>query len=360
MMADKVYVIAEAGVNHNGSLDRAVALVCAAAAAGADAVKFQTFRADRLASRFAAKARYQQETTDPSESQLEMLRKLELSEADHAVLVAECRRLGIDFLSSAFDAESMDFLCRETGIRQIKIPSGEATNAPLLLHAARKNLPVLLSTGMCNLADIEQALTVLAWGFLHPQGDPLRDALARAYASAPGRAALLERVTVLHCVTDYPAAAATINLRAMDVIAGAFGLAVGYSDHTLGYAVALAAVARGATVIEKHFTLDRDLPGPDHRASLLPQEFAAMVAGIREVGQALGIAAKLPGPAELANLEVARRSLVALRDICRGESFDRTNLGTKRPGSGIPPHAYWDFLGRAAGRDYAADELIEW
>ena len=360
MMRDKVYVIAEAGVNHNGSIDRAIALVGAAAQAGADAVKFQTFRAERLVSRAAAKARYQRETTDPGESQFDMLKKLELSDADHRVLVREAGRLGIDFLSTAFDTQSMDFLCGETGIRHIKIPSGEATNAPFLLHAARKNLPVLLSTGMCTLADIEQALSVLAFGFLHAEGTPTAASLAAAYADPDAREQLARRVTVLHCVTEYPAENHQVNLRAMDVIAGAFGLPVGYSDHTLGTAVALAAAARGATVIEKHFTLDRDLPGPDHRASLPPQELKAMIDAIRAIEQALGVAIKAPAQAELANREVARRSLVALRDIKAGETFGADNLGIKRPGVGISPYAYWEFIGRKAGRDFSADELIEW
>jgi len=359
-MNDHVYVIAEAGVNHNGSLEMAVELVAVAAAAGADAVKFQTFKADRLVSRSAGKAQYQKASTDPDESQFEMLKKLELSDQDHAVLVKEAQKRGIHFLSTAFDTESMDFLVAQTGIRHIKIPSGEAINAPFLLHAARKNLPVLLSTGMCTLADIEQALAVLAYGMTHPTGDPAKGAITAAYTDPAAYALLAERVVILHCVTEYPAAPEQINLRAMDAIAGAFGLPVGYSDHTLGTAVSLAAVARGARVIEKHFTLDRELPGPDHRASLLPEELTAMVAGVREIGAALGRAVKAPVAAELANREVARKSLITLQAVKRGELFSVENLGVKRPGSGLSPHLYWDFLGRPAARDYAADELISW
>lgn len=359
-MNDHVYVIAEAGVNHNGSLDRAVELVAVAAAAGADAVKFQTFKADRLVSRSAGKAQYQKASTDPKESQFEMLRKLELSNEDHVILVQEAQKRGIHFLSTAFDTESMDFLVSQTGIRHIKIPSGEAINAPFLLHAARKNLPVLLSTGMCTLADIEQALAVLAYGMTHPTGDPEKGGISAAYSDPVAYALLAERVVILHCVTEYPAAPEQINLRAMDAVAGAFGLPVGYSDHTLGTAVALAAVARGAKVIEKHFTLDRELPGPDHRASLLPHELTAMVAGVREIGAALGRAVKAPVAAELANREVARKSLITLHPVKRGEVFNSDNLGIKRPGSGLSPHLYWDFLGRPAARDYDADELISW
>jgi N-acetylneuraminate synthase len=357
-MNDRVYVIAEAGVNHNGSLQRAAEMVAAAAQAGADAVKFQTFKAERMVSRSAAKAQYQQETTAADESQFDMLKQLELSEAHHAVLEAEARRLGIDFLSTAFDTESMDFLARETGIKHLKIPSGEATNAPFLLHAARKNLPILLSTGMCTLADIEQALMVLAYGFKHPLGNPKPGDPAAAFADPAIQARLAQRVTILHCVTEYPARPEQINLRAMDVIADTFGLPVGYSDHSLGGAVALAAAARGAKVIEKHFTLDRELPGPDHRASLLPAELAALVAGIREIEVALGSRAKAPSAAELANRAAARKSLIALEPIKRGELFSAANLGVKRPGTGLSPHLYWQTLGQPADRDYEADELI--
>lgn len=357
-MSERIYVIAEAGVNHNGSLERAIEMVGVAARAGADAVKFQTFKAEQLVSRHAAKAQYQQETTDAAESQFDMLKKLELSEADHGVLVAEARKLGIAFLSTAFDIGSMDFLVRATGIAHIKIPSGEATNAPFLLHAARHRLPILLSTGMCTLGDIEQALRVLAFGFLHATGNPDEAGLAAAYADARAQAQLAGRVTILHCVTEYPALPQAVNLRAMDVIAETFGLPIGYSDHTMGYAVALAAAARGARVIEKHFTLDRALPGPDHRASLEPQELVAMVAGTREIEAALGERRKMPSEAEAANRAAARKSLIALAPIRRGEAFTIENLGVKRPGTGLSPHLYWQILGSAATRDYAAEELI--
>lgn len=357
-MNDRVYVIAEAGVNHNGSLQRAAEMVAAAAKAGADAVKFQTFKAERLVSRSAAKAQYQKETTAADESQFDMLKKLQLSEAHHAVLEAEAKRLGIDFLSTAFDVESMDFLVRATGIKHLKIPSGEATNAPFLLHAARKKLPILLSTGMCTLSDIEQALTVLAYGFKHPIGKPTPGDLSEAYGDRGIQAELARRVTILHCVTEYPALPEQINLRAMDVIAETFGLPVGYSDHTLGGAVALAAAARGATVIEKHFTMDRGLPGPDHRASLQPDELGALVASIRDIEVALGSRTKAPAAAELANRAAARKSLIAIAPIKQGDLFSAANLGVKRPGTGISPHQYWEMLGKPATRDYAADELI--
>ena len=357
-MSQRVYVIAEAGVNHNGSLPRAKEMVAVAASAGADAVKFQTFKADRLASRSAGKAQYQQETTGAAESQFDMLRKLELSDEDHAVLEAEARRQGVDFLSTAFDVESMDFLVRATGVKHLKVPSGEVTNAPFLLHAARKRLPSLLSTGMCTLADIEQALLVLAYGFKHASGDPTACAMAEAYADQAVRTELEQRVTILHCVTEYPAPPAHINLRAMDLIAATFGLPVGYSDHTLGGSVALAATARGATVIEKHFTLDRHLPGPDHRASLLPGELQALIAGIRDIELALGVRSKTPTAAELANRAAARKSLIAIAPIKRGELFTSVNLGVKRPGTGISPHLFWQTLGHPATRDYATDDLI--
>jgi N-acetylneuraminate synthase len=357
-MAEHTFVIAEAGVNHNGSLAQALRLVDVAADAGADAVKFQTFKADHLATIIAAKAAYQVANTGEAGSQLAMLRALELSLADHEALLTHCRTRDIRFMSTAFDAESLAFLAT-LDMPAIKIPSGDINCGPLLLQAARLRRPLIVSTGMSTLADIEQALGVIAFGLMQAREPTGRADFDAAWCSAAGRAALREHVRLLHCVTQYPAPPAAVNLRAMGTMAAAFGLPVGYSDHTLGIEVSIAAVALGATVIEKHFTLDRTLPGPDHAASLEPAELAQLVRSIRSVEQALGSTQKAPAPEEVGNRPVARRSLVAARAIRRGEPFSAAALTFKRPGHGVSPMAFWDLLGRPAQRDYVADELIE-
>jgi N-acetylneuraminate synthase len=357
-MARRVFVIAEAGVNHNGDPLLARRLVEAAAAAGADAVKFQSFRASRVAAAGAGKAAYQQRTTEAGESQLAMLKRLELSEAAHSDLAAHCRAHGIEFMSTPFDLPSVDLLAG-LGVSRLKLPSGEITNAPLLLKAARTGLPLIVSTGMSGLAEVEDALGVLAFGLSGRRGRPGRQAFRTAYASPAGRRALAAKVTLLHCTTEYPAPIDEANLRAMLTLARAFGLPVGLSDHTRGLVAAIGAVALGAAVVEKHFTLDPDLPGPDHAASLTPDELAALVAAVRQAERCLGEAVKIPAPSELKNLPVARRSLVAGRDIAAGEAFTEDNLTVKRPGTGISPLEYFDYLGRRATRPYRADELIE-
>lgn len=354
------YIIAEAGVNHNGSMELALALVDAAAEAGADAVKFQTFQASRLVSRTARKAAYQVATTGADDSQFAMLERLELDRDAHATLIAHCRARGIQFLSTPFDVESVALLAGEFDLPRLKVPSGEITNAPLLLAMARTGKPIIVSTGMCTLGEIEDALGVLAFGYTAaPDAPPSLAAFRVAFASDAGWRALVERVVVLHCTTEYPAPLDEVNLRAMRVIGEAFGLPVGYSDHTEGIAIPVAAAALGAVLIEKHFTLDRSLPGPDHRASLEPAELTAMVRGIRDVARALGTARKFPTPSESANIGAARKSLVAAGAIRRGELFTAENLTFKRPGTGLSPGAYWEQLGRPAARDYALDELIE-
>lgn len=357
-MADRTLVIAEAGVNHNGSLDLALRLVDAAADAGADVVKFQTFRADALATATAAKADYQVTNTSEGGSQLEMLRRLELAPEHHRALMERCRARGVRFMSTAFDAASLSFLAT-LDMPAVKIPSGDITCAPLLLQASRIGKPLIVSTGMCTLTDVEQALGVIAFG-LTTQHEPTgRADFAAAIASAAGQSALRSRVTLLHCVTQYPAPVEAVNLRAMDTLAAAFGLPVGYSDHTSGIAVTIAAVARGAVVVEKHFTLDRALPGPDHAASLEPGELQQMVSAIREVEAALGNGRKLPAPQEAANQAIARRSIVAAHAIRAGALMAADDLACKRPGQGISPLELWDLVGRRARRDYAADEPIE-
>lgn len=331
----KTLIIAEAGVNHNGDLELAKQLVASAAAAGADLVKFQTFVTGKIIALHAPKAQYQKGATDPGESQYDMVRKLELSRADHEVLIEECRRHGIGFFSTAFDTESFDLLV-ELGLDCVKIPSGEITNLPLLRYMTRLGKPVILSTGMANLGEIEAALDVI-----EQAGTPR------------------SLVTILHCTTEYPAPMGDVNLRAMASLKAAFGCDIGYSDHTVGIEIPIAAVALGARVIEKHFTLDRNLLGPDHQASLEPDELKAMVDAIRNVEHALGDGIKRPSQSELKNKVIARKSLVASRVIRAGEVFSADNITAKRPGTGISPMRWDEVMGRPAPRDFAADELIE-
>lgn len=354
-----VFIIAEAGVNHNGSIDMALQLVDAAAAAGADAVKFQTFIAENLVSKYADKANYQQQSTDATENQLTMLKQLELSKQDHQKIIERCCNADITFLSSPFDHTSLDLLVNNFGLSQIKLGSGELTNAPLLLAAARSGRSIILSTGMATLAEVESALSVLAFGYLNKTIDPCMDAFACSYASEEGKQRLQNKVTLLHCTTEYPAPYVETNLRAMDTLAHVFSLPVGYSDHTDGWAIPLAAVARGATVIEKHFTLDRKLSGPDHRASLEPDALKKMIESIRQIEMALGSGVKQAAPSEEKNRPMVRKSLVAAMNIACGERFSRQNLTVKRPGYGVSPFQYWDYLGRPASRSYSYDEVIE-
>jgi len=357
-MCNHVYIIAEAGVNHNGNVGLAKQLVDVAAKAGADAVKFQTFKAERLVSRTAVKADYQTRNTGSDESQFEMIKRLELDEAAHAELIDHCQSRGIQFLSTPFDLESVSLLAGRFDLPYLKMPSGDITNGPLLLEAARTRKPIILSTGMSTLGEVEDALGVLAYGYLDGDAQPSRDSFKEAYASEEGRRLLRNKVTLLHCTTEYPAPLNEVNLRAMDTLHRAFGLPVGYSDHTQGVAIPVAAVARGATMIEKHFTLDRSMPGPDHKASLEPDELAHMVKMIREVELSLGDGAKHATLSELKNLPVARKSLVVTRSVRSGESLTFENLGVKRPGNGISPLRYWEFLGRTLSQDLAADGLV--
>ncbi|MGP0091101.1 MAG: N-acetylneuraminate synthase [Xanthobacteraceae bacterium] len=351
-------VIAEAGVNHNGSLETALRLVDVAAEAGADIVKFQTFKAERLVTAAAPKAQYQRLTTAHDEPQFAMLRRLELSEDMHLALRRRCDDRNIEFLSTPFDIQSLGFLAQTVGVRRIKIPSGEITNGPLLLAAARTGLPIILSTGMSTLSEVETALKVVAFGLLESASMPDDSALVAAFASADGCRLLRERVSLLHCTTEYPAAYEDTNLRAMDALGDAFALPIGLSDHTADIFVPIAAVGRGAVIIEKHFTLDRTAEGPDHAASLQPAEFSAMVNGIRAVEAALGSGVKQPAASELKNISIARKSLVAARPIAAGEQFTAENLTAKRPATGRSPMDYWRLLGTPAWRDFARDEAI--
>jgi N-acetylneuraminate synthase len=351
----KIFIIAEAGVNHNGDISMARRLVDCAAEAGADAVKFQTFRANSLATTGAKKAEYQKQTTGREESQLAMLQRLELSQQDHLALIAHCRDENIQFLSAPFDIESQIFLTDQLGLSLIKLPSGEITNAPLLLSTAQSGVDIILSTGMCTLEDVRQALGVLAYGY---QGGESPGVEAFETAFETGIELLRGKVTLLHCTTEYPAPFEDTNLLAIHTLAKTFGFRVGFSDHTLGISAPIAATALGATVIEKHLTLDRSLPGPDQAASLTPDEFSEMVNGIRNIEQALGDGVKAPRPSELKNRPIARKSLVALRPIKAGEKFTEANLGTKRPGDGLAPIFFWALLGTKSAHNLTTDELI--
>ena len=334
-MTNQVLIIAEAGVNHNGDLALAKRLIDVAAEAGADLVKFQTFSADRLATRAACKADYQSQTTCSKETQHQMLSRLELSTAMYHVLVSHCSARGIGFFSTGFDIESVDFLV-SLGQNHFKIPSGEITNLPYLRHIGHFGKAVILSTGMATLGDIEAAIAVV-----EQAGTPRT------------------LITVLHCTTEYPTPMAEVNLRAMQSIQAAFGVAVGYSDHTPGIEVAIAATALGATVIEKHFTLDRNMPGPDHKASLEPDELKAMVTAVRNIEIALGDGIKRLTPSEVRNKPVARKSLVASKTIKKGEAFSSENISPKRPGTGISPMLWDEVIGRIALRDFAIDDFLE-
>jgi N-acetylneuraminate synthase len=357
-MSNQVYIIAEAGVNHNGDVNLAFELVEAAKEAGADAVKFQTFKTEKIISRHAPKAPYQIKQTGRKESQFEMLKNLELEEASHEKLLIHCEAREIDFLSSPFDLESLDFLSQELKLPRIKLASGEITNAPLLLRAGWKRKPIILSTGMSTLEEIESALGVLAFGYLRTKLPPSLTHFQNAYSSENGQSLLRESVTLLHCTTEYPAPLDSVNLLAMGTLQSVFGLQIGYSDHTNGIAVPMAAVANGAKIIEKHFTLNRNFDGPDHQSSMEPTEFKYMVDSIRNVEQAMGSTKKIPAPIEIENKKIVRKSLVAACDILKGELFCEENITFKRPGEGLSPMRFWDVMGKKASRSFSKDEPI--
>lgn len=334
-MSNKTLIIAEAGVNHNGSLEKALELVHVAAEAQVDIVKFQTFKASLLATKSAKTADYQKNNLkETNDSQYDMLKKLELSFDDHHTLIAECKKLNIGFLSTAFDFESLNFL-KSLNLGLWKIPSGEITNLPYLEIIARLNQKVIVSTGMCNLSEVEQALNVL-----------IKNGTDK------------KNLTVLHCNTDYPTKMQDVNLLAMCEMGREFGVNYGYSDHTLGIEIPTAAVALGATVIEKHFTLDRNMHGPDHAASLEPNELKSMVSAIRNIELALGHPKKEPSKSESTNKSVARKSIVAAKPIKVGEEFTTDNLTTSRPGTGISPMKWYEIIGTKAAKGYEPGDLI--
>jgi N-acetylneuraminate synthase len=355
-----VTVIAEAGVNHNGRLESALALIDAAAAAGADVVKFQTFSARRLATTGAVMAEYQKRNLGSVEPQVDMLQRLELTPEHHVSLIERCRKRGIDFLSSPFDMESLRFLIKDLELATIKIPSGEITNGPYLLELGLSGRRTILSTGMAEPEEIATALDLLAWGYVGRDPPARIDAVAGTRNEPTGHTALKTRTTLLQCTTEYPAPFESINLNAMATLRDMFDLQVGLSDHSEGIAVPIAAAALRAAVIEKHLTLDRTLPGPDHKASIEPDDFKRMVEGIRAVERALGNGAKEPLPVELANRAVARKSLVAARRIQSGAVIAADDLTAMRPGTGVSPMEFWRIVGSVAARDYRQGELIEW
>ncbi|MBF0546393.1 MAG: N-acetylneuraminate synthase [Candidatus Riflebacteria bacterium] len=354
----KVFIIAEAGVNHNGSLELALKMVDAASSMGVDAIKFQTFSADRIVTKTAPKAEYQEKSLGKNGSQYEMIKKLELSRDDHIKLKAACDRKGVEFMSTPFDSESVDLLADIIDVARLKIPSGEITNPLLLLKMAEKGKPMIMSTGMATMSEVETALALLAFGLLKSKAEPSMSAFKEAYFSKEGLSILKEKVSLLHCTTEYPASYEDTNLQAIKTLKHAFGLEVGLSDHTPGIYISIAAVARGSTIIEKHFTLDRNLPGPDHKASLEPNELQELVRGIRAVEKAIGSGIKVPASSEIKNSLVARKSLVALKEIPAGTEFSRENLGVKRPGTGLSPMRFWDLLGKKASKKYFPDEMI--
>ncbi|WP_377829828.1 N-acetylneuraminate synthase [Bradyrhizobium lupini] len=353
----RTLIIAEAGVNHSGSLETALALVDAAADAGADIVKFQTFNANSLAGRSARKADYQQRTTDVAESQRAMLKRLELPHSAHPPLIARAKERGIEFLSTPFDHQSLNYLLT-LGLPRIKIGSGDLTNAPLLHAIASADMPLILSTGMATLIEVEEALGVLAHGYSRSNAPPGVAAFRAAWRDPEARARLSERVSLLHCTTEYPCPPEDVNLDAMQTMRIAFRLPVGYSDHTDGIEISLAAVAMGASIIEKHLTLDRNAEGPDHAASLEPGDLKRMVSAIRRIEQARGDGIKTPRNSEIKNIDIARKSIVAARSLKSGEVLRPEDLTCKRPGSGRSPIEYWSLIGTTTTRPYDEEDLL--
>jgi N-acetylneuraminate synthase len=357
MTKTRTLTIAEAGVNHSGSLETALALVDAAADAGADIVKFQTFNANSLAGRTARKADYQQRTTDAAESQRAMLQRLELPQSAHHPLITRAKQRGIEFLSTPFDQRSLEFLL-SLNLSRIKIGSGDLTNAPLLHAAACAGVPLILSTGMATLAEVEEALGVLAHGYSRNNEAPGIEAFRAAWRDPEARRHLARHVSLLHCTTEYPCPPEDVNLTAMQTMRTAFQLPVGYSDHTEGIEISLAAVALGATIIEKHLTLDRNAEGPDHAASLEPGDFARMTSAIRQIEGAIGDGIKTPKASEIKNIPIARKSLVAARALKSGDVLSSDDITSKRPGSGRSPIEHWSLIGTRVSRPYDEEDPL--
>lgn len=355
---ERTFVIAEAGVNHNGCLNLAKKLVDAAAQAGADAVKFQAFKPDQLASPDVKKAEYQLQRTERSESQLEMLRRLQLDEEAHLVVMDYAKTRGIEFLSSPFDIQSLDMLL-SMRISRIKIPSGEITNGPLLWRIGRARCPIIISTGMSDIHDIQMALDLLSYAALNEGFPSSRHSFKDYRTCSTASKWLRESLTLLHCTSEYPTPYCDVNLRAMQHLEQHFGVSVGLSDHSRGISVPIAAVAIGASVLEKHITLGKNMEGPDHAASLEPYEFSEMVRRIREVEESLGVARKEPTVSEIATRKVVRKRLVAASSIAEGQILTSENLTSRRVSRGISPMYYWDLLGKEAPKDYGLGESLK-
>ena len=353
-----IYIIAEAGVNHNGRLDAAIELAKEAKKAGADAVKFQSFKTENLVTRDAKKAEYQSKNTANDDSQFEMLKKLELSYAEQTELYHLCNEIGIDFLSTAFDFESLDFLSNQIKIQTLKISSGDLTNGPLLYEFGKTGKNIILSTGMSNLQEIEDALSIIAYGLLKKE-HPSEENFKESFKSTQGQSILKKKVSLLHCTTEYPAPLDEINLRAMKTLKEKFDLKIGYSDHSEGILVSILAASFGAQVIEKHFTLDKNLEGPDHTSSLTTNELKEMIVSIRNIERIMGDEAKKPTKSELKNRPIARKSLVALENIREGQAFIKDNITVKRPGTGVSPIKFWDILNTKSKKAYKKDEVID-
>ena len=358
MISENVFIVAEAGVNHNGDVDLAFQLVDVAIAAKVDAIKFQVFKAEDVVTRHAVKAEYQIQNTKNHDSQFTMLKNLELPNRVYRDLKSYCEKNSIKFLSTAFDTKSLNFLNYELGLDVLKIPSGEITNGPLLLDHAKAKRDLIVSTGIATTDEIEKALSVIAFGLVGDCQNPSHDGFRRAFDSDIGQQLLKDKVTLLHCTSEYPTPIDEVNLKAITTMKKLFGLRVGYSDHTEGIIAAIAAASLGANVIEKHFTLDKALPGPDHKASVEPDELNEMVESIRTVELMQGDGFKVPTKSELRNRQVIRKSIVAAKDIQIGENYTEQNLTFKRPGTGRNPMEYWDLLGTESPRSNSMDEII--
>lgn len=356
-MKKNTFIIAEAGVNHNGDVNLAHQLIDVAKDAKADAVKFQTFRADELVTPDAQKASYQKQNTDGNTTQLSMLQKLQLTEDAHLELQQHCNEIGIDFLSTPFDLISLAFLVEELEMQKIKISSGDITNGPLLHACAQLSSEIILSTGMSTVDEIQDALAVLAHGYSSQQ-EPCKNAFVEAFSSEAGRDSLQQYVTLLHCTSQYPAPHNELNLNAIPYMQETFGLPVGYSDHSEGIVASISAVAIGAEIIEKHFTLDKNMDGPDHKASLMPEELQELVSSIRTVDVAMGKLEKTVQPSELETRKHVRKSIVASREIGVGEAITEDNITLKRPATGKSPMEYWEVVGEISEHKVHKDEHI--
>lgn len=358
-MGSSVFVIAEAGVNHNGDIPTALEMIDAAGAAGADAVKFQTFRTDALVTPIVERAEYQSRNLQSAGSQAAMLKALELPEDSYSLLTARAQQVGVEFMSTAFDDASLDFLVDTVGISRIKIPSGELTNTPFLIRCAQRRLPMLVSTGMATMEEVRLALDAIAFGLLHSSEPRSLEEILGCSVSTAAQRALAESVVLLHCTSDYPTAPQDANLRAMLTLRSAFGVEVGYSDHTVGLEMSIAATALGATALEKHFTLSRSMVGPDHSSSLEPAGLKELVRAIRTVSVGLGNGRKEPTDAERRMAPLVRKVLVASRAIAAGQIIGPDQVVAKRAGEGLDPHRYWELIGTRAPRDYNIDDVLE-